>query len=207
MVEYNQQIRRHYQSPEPAYIIPFVQAVITGFLLALCAGTLSYFAKLSQPIPVFMISFTVITSYTWLAKQHGWTNDQKEKLHIYSPTPAAPEPPPQPLEVWVNQGNTQTRHRLVATPEEMKVIAQEILNNRKRFTEDDLVGFGKPFSQKRLQDIREDLVKNKFMKWVRTDEEGNVDPKGGVVWTEKGIETLRTYAMTLPYPSLVLRKK
>jgi hypothetical protein len=167
--------------------IPFLQALIGGFLTGLTVGFgVSFFHMGVNCWAAGFMAGSLFTLVFWLAYRGKW-EQRLEKLLGMDLSPVRPAPESIRVEVVENQGQDTTFIDLPHA-EKIPALAEGLLNGR-TFTTTAWVGSGNLLSRKQWEEIRAELLARGMARW--NNEEAH---EKGVCLTRKGEAVMREIA-------------
>lgn len=166
MIQYDSG-RVHYASAPVAVVVPLAQAVITGVLIGLPIGALSWLAGFSNPWKVVLVVWLVVQGCAWLVLLFRWARLVElveRSLGVdLNADGFIGEPPveridPIRVEILDRPDRKTTFVDLPASPEQLRLLVAGVARGAP-LSETFWTGAGRPFSKAEFHELRQAMLK------------------------------------------------
>jgi hypothetical protein len=194
----------HYQTFHPSVVIPFIQAVVTGFLAGLVMFAVALLAGWSRPWVYWLTSWVVIQCLAWIALLQGWRvviHRLEERLNIDLNNDEYIGEPPQVVRVEVTQDNGKRVQYadLDIDAAALARVAKSVLSGGS-FSEGSLTGYAAPLSRSQFRTMRDTFLARGWLTWKNEDSRSQ-----GLEVTHAGKAVFRSFASMVDTPTLADR--
>jgi len=190
-----ERVRVHYASREPGILVPFWQAVISGFLAAVAVLVSGLAVGWSGAWILALVVFALGSLGMWFFLLADWRK-LIHKLEDFTKTDinkdfTIGEPERVRVEISENGGQNVKILDLPCSLEKLSMLARETLRGVP-LSESNWTGGGKPFNRRDFSTIRADLLKRGLLAWVSPGTTAR-----GVMLTKTGKSAFK-YLASLP---------
>jgi len=189
--------RERYLNSRIGVGLPLVQAVVTGVLVGLTAGTLASLAELTRPFVIGVVIGAGASTLAWLASWRNWLTtmqaiERRTGAGIYSSTTTKVERVR--FEIKQENGRNMQFIDLPADIHQLTTLADGLLSGA-TFNESTWTGKDAPFSLGEFRKLRTELLKRQLLEWVNPKSRSQ-----GLRLTRTGLAAFR-YIAELPSPT------
>jgi hypothetical protein len=195
--------RQHLHTMEAGAWLPFAMATLTGLIFGVVSLALASLWRARHPWN-WGISVSVIAmGFTWLQLIRHWFSltaleevtglDLNRDGVVGEPEKQAFEDNPRVIKVHLDETKQdghwqQTRFELHATDDQMRLLAEGMLELERPFTVREWCGAGRPFSGEEFARLRSEMIRNGLI-----EQASEKDPRRGYLLTKAGTALLADY--------------
>jgi hypothetical protein len=189
-VNQSAEVIKHYQGIYPSFVIPFIQAFITGFLVGLVVFSIALIGHWSKPWAYWLITWFVIQAVAWGFLLWGWRSviyRLEVMLNLDLTGDQVVGPPKQTIRIEVSQDNGKRLQfaDLEVEADQLVRVARSVLAGAS-FSEGSLTGYAAPLSRSQFRSLRDTFLARGWIAWKNNDAKAQ-----GLEFTRAGLAVMR----------------